>query len=89
MANHASAEKRHRQSLRRRTRNRMNKSNCRTLAKKTISLLETASLEDAKSALKAAERAIAKAAAKGIYDKGTAKRKISRLAKAVAKKTKK
>lgn len=84
MANHKSAEKRHRQSLKRRLRNRNVKASVRTAIKKTRLAVEKKD-PSAPALLQAAERAIAKAAAKGVYHKKTASRYISRLALLVNK----
>lgn len=80
MANHKSAEKRHRQSLKRRDRNRMAKSGFRTAIKKAKSAVESKDA-NAKELLRQAEKAIAKAANKGIVHKKSAARRISRLTK--------
>jgi len=86
MANHPSALKRHRQSLRRRARNRSVKSLCRGLAKKTTAAVASGDSEQAAKLLKEAEKAFASAAGKKVLHKKNASRKISRLAKAVNKK---
>ena len=78
MANHKSAEKRHRQSLKRKARNRVTRSELRTL-------LAKARESGNPDAFKAAEKMIAKAAGRSILHKRNASRKISRLARAVAK----
>ena len=83
MATHISAEKRHRQSLRRRSRNRLIKGAVRTAAKDVRVAYEKKDPE-LKEILRRAERTIAKAAAKGVLDKKAASRSISRLASLVA-----
>jgi small subunit ribosomal protein S20 len=80
MANHKSAIKRHRQSLKRRDRNRVIKSAVRTVVKKARKAAEEKSPETLVLAVKA-EQALAKAAQKGIFNKKTAQRYISRLTK--------
>jgi small subunit ribosomal protein S20 len=85
MANHKSALKRHRQSLKRRDANRGEKTHVRTLTKRIRSLVEEGDLEGAKAILPQAEKKIAQASAKGIYHWANAARKISRLNKLVAK----
>jgi small subunit ribosomal protein S20 len=85
MANHKSAEKRHRQSLTRRTRNRIVKGAVRTTIKKVRASID-AKEGDVNDLLRSAESAIAKAASKGILNRKTARRQISRLAKASKKK---
>jgi small subunit ribosomal protein S20 len=85
MGNHPSAQKRHRQSLRRRDRNRATKSLCRTAAKKTASAVAGADIKSAQESLRETEKALASAAAKGVYHKKNASRRVSRLAKMVNK----
>lgn len=81
MANHASALKRHRQSQKRRDRNRTIKSSIRTAIKGAKADIEEGKLAEAKESLRAAERMLAKAAGKGIVPKRAARRSVSRLAK--------
>ncbi|GMU11203.1 MULTISPECIES: 30S ribosomal protein S20 [Corallococcus] len=85
MANTKSAEKRHRQSLKRRARN----VNVRTTVKDAVkSAREAIASKDGTKttdALKAASKTLNKAASKGVLHKRTAARRISRLAKAAAK----
>ncbi|MBN8227371.1 30S ribosomal protein S20 [Corallococcus macrosporus] len=85
MANTKSAEKRHRQSLKRRARN----VNVRTTVKDAVkSAREAIASKDGSKttdALKAASKTLNKAASKGVLHKRTAARRISRLAKAAAK----
>ena len=78
MANHKSAEKRHRQSLVARDRNRLARAAVRLAFKKarTAVLAKDAS---AKELVVAAESAIAKAATKRLFHKKNAARRISRL----------
>jgi small subunit ribosomal protein S20 len=85
MANHKSAIKRHRQSLKRRDRNRDVRANVRTAIKKVRALIEKGDETGAKASLLEAEKTIAKASAKGLYHKKNASRKISRLTKLVSK----
>lgn len=85
MATHRSAEKRHRQSLKRRTRNREAKSAIKAEVKKVLDKTETGSVAEAKTELKSAARKLDKAVSRGIIHKKKAARKISRLAKAVNK----
>ena len=83
MANHKSAIKRHKQSLKKADRNRA----VRTRVKNVVKEMRTASLEknpeNIEVALKKATIAIDKSASKGVLHWKTAARKISRLAKAV------
>ena len=86
MANVKQAEKRNRQNIKRRERNRSNKSIVKTATAKAVDAIKT----DAKSAAKVLTESsaiIAKAAHKGAIPKGRASRKISRLAKALNKAT--
>lgn len=86
MANTKSAEKRHRQSLKRRARNitvRTNVKEAVKAARESIATKDTAKKTDA---LKVASKSLNKAASKGVIHKRTAARRISRLAKAAAKK---
>ena len=85
MANHKSAIKRHKQSLKRKERNKNTQAACRTAVKKVRAAVEAGDIEAAKPLLVAAEKAIATASAKGIYHKKTAARTISRIATLVAK----
>lgn len=83
MANHKSAKKRHKQSLKRRERNKTAQAACRTAIKKTRKAATEGNMEEAQSLLKLAQKAIMTAASKGMYHKGNARRKVSRLAKFV------
>ncbi len=83
MATHKSAIKRHRQSLRRRSRNRHIKVGMGTLVKRLRSSIEAQDRGAATENFAAAERAIRKAATKGILPKKRADRHISRLAKSL------
>jgi small subunit ribosomal protein S20 len=83
MANHKSAEKRHRQSLKKRELNRRTKSAVRTMIKKVRAAIKLGDIEQAKSFLVSAEKSVQTAASKGVYKKKTASRYVSRLAIAV------
>jgi len=83
LATHKSAEKRSRQSEKRRLRNTSVKSNIKTRVKSVIAAAETKDKKSSESALAAAIPAIAKAASKGVFHKKTASRKISKLTKKV------
>ena len=85
MATHKSAEKRHRQSLTKRTRNRLIKATLRSAVTQVRADITAKDKTKAKAALQQAERLIARAASKGVLNKGTARRTISRLASGVAK----
>lgn len=86
MANHKSAEKRHKQSLVRRQRNRLVKAKVRTAVKKARVAISDKP-EDLALQLRLAETELAKAASKGILHKKTAARLISRLAKRASEST--
>ena len=83
MATHKSAEKRSRQSEKRRLRNTSVKSNIKTQVKSVIAAAETKDKKGSETALAAAIPAIAKAASKGVFHKKTASRKISKLTKKI------
>jgi len=79
MATHKSAVKRHKQSLKRRERNRTTKSTLRTAVKKTIELIAAGDMTAATTQAKATNKLFDKAAVHGILHKKTAARSISRL----------
>lgn len=83
MANIKSAKKRIKVIEVKTERNKAIKSKVKTLIKKVDAAVATGDKEVAKAALVTATAEINKAAAKGIYHKNTAGRKVSRLAKAV------
>ena len=85
MANTASAEKRNRQAQKRRARNVQVRTGVKSAVKKVREAVEKGDAAAAREALVAAERAIDKAGAKGVLHRNAASRRISRLAKAVAK----
>ena len=83
MATHKSAEKRDRQSEKRRERNIGGKSAIKTRIKSVLSAVETKDKEASLNALKAAIPMIDKAADKGVIHKKNASRKVSRLTKKI------
>lgn len=85
MANTRSAEKRNRQAQKRRARNVQVRTGVKSAVKKVREAVARGDSAAAKEALRGAERAIGKAGSKGILPGNTASRKISRLARAVAK----
>lgn len=85
MANTRSAEKRNRQAQKRRARNVQVRTGVKSAVKKVREALARGDGAAAKEALQAAERTIGKAGSKGVLHANSASRKISRLAKAVAK----
>lgn len=84
MANHKSADKRNRQSLLRKARNRSNKSRMKGLIKAVYSAMEENSVEKTMEALKLAIPVIDKTAVKGTIHKKNASRKVSRLTRKVS-----
>lgn len=85
MANHPSAEKRHRQSVKRAARNQAVRSQVRTEVKKLRTLVAGSDAEKAKESLPHVASVLAKAASKGVLHKNNAARRTARLAKQVAK----
>ena len=81
MAIHPSAIKRHRQSLKKRAKNKDVKSRIRTLIKKVHEAIEAKNREVASLHLKAVNRALGKAVSQGILKRNTASRWMSRLAR--------
>ena len=84
MANHKSAEKRHRQSKIRNARNTHIRSTMRSYVKKLRLAIADGEVETAKSLLEKTVPYIDKAATKGVIHKATASRKIGRLTKLVS-----
>ena len=83
MATHKSSEKRSRQSEKRQIRNVAIRSRVKTAIKKVLSAVEKRDLDSASAMLGKAVPDIAKAAAKGVFHKKNASRKISRLTRKV------
>lgn len=83
MANHKSAEKRHRQSIKRRERNRLIKSSVRSALKDVRTAIKGGDKKVALDLLRKAESLVAKASAKGVFHKRNASRRIGRMASAV------
>lgn len=81
MATHKSAEKRVRQTLKRRDRNRTVKSHVRTLEKAFRQAADGGDADQAATKLRATERAMRRAASKGVLPKSQVSRRVSRLAK--------
>jgi small subunit ribosomal protein S20 len=80
MAQHKSAEKRARQSVRRHARNKGNLSKVKTLIKKVRSAKDK---EQAAAALKVAVKTLDQLAAKGVIHRNTASNQKSKLTKLV------
>jgi small subunit ribosomal protein S20 len=85
LANTRSAQKRNRQSQKRRARNQAVRTRVKSAVKKVRETLDRGETAAAQDAFKAAARVIDQASSKGVVHRNTASRKISRLAKAVAK----
>ncbi len=85
MANTPSAEKRNRQAQKRRLRNVQVRSQVKGAVKKVREALTRGDAAGAKNLLGAAERALGKAASKSVLHPNAVSRRISRLARAVAK----
>ena len=90
MANHKSAIKRHRQSLKRRAHNRLAKGLIRGAVKNVQSVVaagvtanKAEALKNAQTELRNAEKLLSSAASKKIIHHRSASRKVSRLAKLV------
>ena len=83
MANHKSAIKRHRQSLVRRDRNIHIRAGMRTMIKRFRAAVTSNDASAAAETFISAEKAIRKAATKGILPRSRANRHISRLAKSL------
>lgn len=83
MANHKSALKRHRQSLKRRDRNRATTTRIKTSVKAVRSAVEAQDKDAAQAALSDAAKVLDKAACKRIIHQRQAARRISRLQQAV------
>lgn len=84
MANHKSAIKRHRQSLKRATRNRAMKTRVRNTVKAVRTAILQKDKDQAQALLGTANSVLDKAAGKGVIHWRKAARSISRLSKAVA-----
>ncbi len=84
MANHPSAEKRHRQSQERQIRNMAVRSRVRTAVKKLRVLIETGDGEAARAELRLVEKELRKAGSKGVVHSNNASRRAGRLARQVA-----
>lgn len=83
MANHKSAIKRHKQSVKRNARNRAARTRMKNVVKDVRTAIINGDKAAADQALKAATVALDKSAGKGVIHWKKAARKVSRLAKAV------
>jgi small subunit ribosomal protein S20 len=80
-----SAAKRHRQSLKRRIRNRHIRSTVKTAVKEVREVVAEGDASKTSEALSKAVSTIARAGSKGVLHKKTVARKVARLSKAVRK----
>ncbi len=87
MANTKSAEKRNRQSQKRRVRNTSVRTNVKNALKSAREALSGKDATKARDALQSATRTLHKAATKGVLHPRNAARRIARLARALAAKT--
>lgn len=85
MANHKSAEKRIRQTLKRTQRNRYYKTKIKNIIKAVREAVNIGNVEEANDALKIANKNLHKFVSKGILSKNTAARKVARLNASVKK----
>ncbi|MDD4732042.1 MAG: 30S ribosomal protein S20 [Desulfovibrio sp.] len=85
MANHKSALKRHRQSLKRRDRNRAARTQIKNMVKAVRQAVEKKDKEQAAAALRDAVATLDKAASKKVVHWRNASRRIGRLQQAVNK----
>jgi small subunit ribosomal protein S20 len=83
MANHPSAEKRHRQTLTRTAVNRARVSRIRTFIKKVESAIASGDKDAARAAFAAAEPEMQRGVSKGVIHKNTVARKLSRLSASI------
>jgi small subunit ribosomal protein S20 len=85
VANHPSALKRHRQSEKRRIRNRSVKSKLKNLVRQVRASVGTNDRDATAKTFATAARALDKAVSKGVLHRNNASRRISRLARAVSR----
>ncbi len=85
MANHKSAAKRARQSVKRNQRNTTALSSVRTFERKLRTAIAAGDKKGAQDALRAYMSKVSKAATKGVMHAKTAARKLSRLSEQTAK----
>jgi len=83
LAQHKSAIKRHRQSLKRKAANQQVKSRIKTLVKRVRNAVTSNNREVAMAELKEVNRALDKAVSKGVLKRNAAARGIARLARSV------
>jgi len=83
MANHSSALKRHRQSLKLKALNQANRHRLKTQMKKLRAVIESGKAADAKAIVPETFSLIDKSVQKGVIKQNTARRYKSRLAKSL------
>jgi small subunit ribosomal protein S20 len=83
VAQHASALKRHRQSEKRRVRNKQLKTQLKHIVRTVRGSVDQKDKKASAEGLADASRALAKAASKGVIHRNAAARKIARLSRAV------
>ena len=77
---HPSAQKRHRQNLKRNERRSALKASVRTVVKSAALAIQDKDLDGASAKLRDATKALYKAASKGAFHRNTARRQVARLA---------
>jgi len=85
VANHPQSKKRARQRIKQTARNRHVRTTTRTCVKKVHALVDAGDVEGAKQALAAAIRQLDRSVTKGVLQRRTASRSVSRLTIAVNK----
>jgi len=85
VANHKSADKRARQTIKKTAVNTKMKSAVKTYEKKTLAAIEEGNKEEAMTAFKTFASKMDRAAKHGVYHKNKASRKVARLAIRLAK----
>lgn len=85
MANHKSAEKRARQSIKRTERNRFYRTRLKNITRSVREASESGDKAKANEALKAANKSIHAMVSRGFLKKQSAARRVSRLAKLINK----
>jgi small subunit ribosomal protein S20 len=83
---HPSAEKRHRQSLKRAERNRVVRTRARTMAKTAAETIATSDEAKSREALKQATKVLYKAVSSGRLHRNTVRRKVARLSASLHRK---
>ena len=85
MAKQSSAQKRHKQSLKKRIRNRHVRATVKSATKDVRAAIDEGRIEKVAELVSEAASVIARAGSKGVYHKKNVSRKISRLARAAHK----